>query len=211
MEKIFSPRPIRWGIVGALGWFVLVLVFVVSNNRGTRLGAAPVDRSAGDATRNAGLKAFTDVASVLRSPRCLNCHPAGDVPRQTDAQQPHFPAVARGADGHGLIGMRCNACHQDENQLNGVPGAPHWGLAPRPMAWAGLNDYELAEQLKDPERNGHRTLEQMIDHVSTERLVLWAWIPGGNRPVPPLTHEQFVQRFKDWVAAGAPSPQAHKE
>jgi hypothetical protein len=107
--------------------------------------------------------------------------------------------------------MRCNACHQDENQPNGVPGAPHWGLAPRSMAWSALNDHELAEQLKDPARNGHRTLDQMIEHVSTESLVRWAWQPGGNRAAPPLTQEQFVQRFRDWVAAGAPSPQTPKE
>ena len=95
--------------------------------------------------------------------------------------------------------------------MNGVPGAPHWSLAPRSMAWAGLSEHELAEQLKDPERNGHRTLEQMIEHVSTEPLVLWAWQPGGDRAAPHQTHEQFVQRFKDWVAAGAPSPQTRKE
>ena len=201
----------RWVVVGTLGWFLLVVVIILSNIQGPRLIAAPVDGSAVVAPKDAGLKAFDDVASVLRSPRCLNCHPTGNVPRQTDGRLPHFPAVARGADGHGLIGMRCNACHQNENQLNGVPGARHWSLAPRSMAWAGLNDHDLAEQLKDPERNGHRTLEQMIEHVSTEGLVLWAWIPGGTRTAPPLTHEQFVQRFKDWVAAGAPSPKTNKE
>ena len=79
------------------------------------------------------------------------------------------------------------------------------------MAWAGLDEHELAEQLKDPNRNGHRTLVQMIEHLSSESLVLWAWEPGGGRRTPPLTHDQFVQRFKDWVAAGAPSPQLRKE
>ena len=153
-----------------------------------------------------GLRAFADVVSVLRSPRCINCHPAGEVPRQTDARTPHFPPVARGADNHGATGMRCTTCHQPENQLNGIPGAPGWGVAPRTMAWEGLDDHELAEQLKDPKRNGGRTLAQMIEHVETERLVLWAWQPGANRAPPPLSHEQFVQRFKDWIAAGAPSP-----
>ncbi len=92
--------------------------------------------------------------------------------------------------------------------MNGVPGAPNWSLAPRAMAWEGLNDHALAEQLKDPNRNGHRTLEQMIDHVTHEPLVMWAWAPGGSRTPPPLSHEQFIQRFKDWVAAGAPSPES---
>ena len=78
------------------------------------------------------------------------------------------------------------------------------------MAWAGLDDRALAEQLKDPHRNGHRTLAQMIEHVSTEDLVLWAWQPGIGREQPPLTHAQFVQSFKDWVAAGAPLPEPQK-
>jgi hypothetical protein len=74
------------------------------------------------------------------------------------------------------------------------------------MAWAGLSDHELAEQMKDPNRNGNRTLEQMVEHITKERLVLWAWQPGGRRTLPPMSHDKFVQRFKDWIAAGAPSP-----
>jgi hypothetical protein len=167
---------------------------------------SPLDAAAPPSGSNEGLRAFSDVASVVRSPRCMNCHPSGDIPRQSDQRTPHFPSVSRGEDGHGVIGMRCAACHQPENQVNGIPGAPNWGLAPRSMAWAGLSDHELAEQMKDPNRNGHRTLEQMVEHISTERLVLWAWQPGGGRTLPPLSHEQFVQRFKDWINAGAPSP-----
>jgi len=191
-------------ILGSIGWLVFTIILTLSSGPGAKLVATPANQSE-------GLAAFTDVASVVRSPRCINCHPAGDVPRQTDFQLPHFPAVARGADGHGITGMRCNACHQDVNQASGVPGAPHWGLAPRSMAWVGLDDHELAEQLKDPKRNGNRTLAQMIEHVTSEPLVCWAWQPGGDREAPPLTHEQFIQRFKDWVAAGAPSPQSPKE
>jgi hypothetical protein len=211
MNKFFTTRRNGGRFLGAFGSRVLLATLVFGMERGSRLVAEPVDGRVASENQAVGLRAFADVAAVIRSPRCSNCHPAGDVPRQTDQQQPHFPAVARGPDGHGITGMRCNACHQDANQPNGVPGAPHWSLAPRSMAWAGLGDRELAEQLKDPNRNGHRTLVQMIEHVSTEPLVLWAWEPGGGRLAPPLTHEQFVQRFTDWVAAGAPSPQSRKE
>ena len=204
MKTPFTMHRSRWLAVGGLSWAILATILIIGNERDARLVASPTDQAA-------GLSAFGDVAAVLRSPRCINCHPAGDVPRQTDSQLPHFPAAARGVDGHGVTGMRCYACHQEVNQANGVPGAPHWGLAPRSMAWAGLNDRELAEQLKDPKRNGNRTLAQMIEHVISEPLVCWAWQPGGDREAPPLTHEQFVQRFKDWVAAGAPSPQSKKE
>src|SRR6187549_3070632 len=44
---------------------------------------------------------FTELGKVLTHPRCVNCHPAGDVPRQGDARRLHQPPVARGADGHG--------------------------------------------------------------------------------------------------------------
>jgi hypothetical protein len=180
----------------SVAWAFILAVLVI-----TRAPAAQPAPEDGE-----GLRAFADVARVLRSPRCINCHPAGDVPRQTDFGRPHYPPVARGADGHGVPGMRCTACHQAENQANGIPGTPNWGLAPRSMAWAGLSDHDLAEQLKDPARNGHRTLDQMVEHILSERLVLWAWQPGGNRAPPPINHEQFVQRFRDWIAAGAPSP-----
>jgi hypothetical protein len=74
------------------------------------------------------------------------------------------------------------------------------------MAWEGLSDHELAEQLKDPRRNGGRTLAQIVGHLEHDHLVAWGFRPGGSRTAPPLTHEKFVQRFKDWIAAGAPSP-----
>ncbi len=53
--------------------------------------------------------------------------------------------------------MRCSTCHSDQN-VDLVPGAPHWGLAPLAMAWEGLDDAQLADAIKDPKRNGNRTL-----------------------------------------------------
>lgn len=206
MNSIFNPWSLRLLTIGIATWWVATTAALMAVEK-SGSNVEPKAPSHASATESTGLEAFRDIASVLRSPRCINCHPAGDVPRQTDAQLPHFPVVARGSDNHGETGMRCYACHQENNQINGIPGAPHWGLAPRSMAWAGLNDHELAEQLKDPKRNGNRSLEQMIEHLISEPLVQWAWQPGPTRTVPPLTHEQFVQRFKDWAAAGAPSPQ----
>ena len=45
----------------------------------------------------------------------LNCHPAGDRPRQGDTSRLHQPPVERGADGYGLPAMRCPICHQQAN------------------------------------------------------------------------------------------------
>src|SRR5262245_63183339 len=81
---------------------------------------------------------FREAGKVLQHPRCLNCHPAGDRPTQTDRMTPHRPMVARGADGHGAPGLPCSACHQEANyEESGVPGHPLWHLAPASMAWAG--------------------------------------------------------------------------
>src|SRR5882757_5543885 len=75
---------------------------------------------------------FTELGKVLTHPRCVNCHPASDRPRQGDERRPHQPPVERGADGRGLPAMRCSICHQQANFDPGrVPGDPAWHLAPR--------------------------------------------------------------------------------
>ncbi len=166
------------------------------------VGSAGADPAAGHA-------AFAQVASVLRHPRCLNCHPASDVPRVGDDRRPHAMNVVRGSDGGGVDGMRCSGCHQDHNQpLVGVPGAPHWKLAPLSMGWEGLDDHALAEALKDRARNGGRSLEELHVHVVRDPLVKWGWDPGPDRSPPPLSHEDFSRWFGAWLDAGAPSPPA---
>src|SRR5262252_6776370 len=117
---------------------------------------------------------FTELGKVLTHPRCVNCHPAGDRPRQGDAARPHQPPVWRGADGYGLPAMRCPICHQKANfDPAGVPGNPIWHLAPREMAWEGKTLTEICTQIKDPARNGNRSLEALIEHIGEEPLVSW--------------------------------------
>jgi len=41
---------------------------------------------------------FVEAGKVLQHPRCVNCHPAGDTPHQTDRMRLHRPLVVRGAD-----------------------------------------------------------------------------------------------------------------
>src|SRR5258707_8224552 len=88
------------------------------------------------AARSAAI--FTELGKVLTNPRCTNCHPAGDRPRQGDLSRLHQPPVERGPDGHGSETMRCSICHKNANFDPGrVPGHPEWHLAPREMAWEG--------------------------------------------------------------------------
>lgn len=151
------------------------------------------------------IRAFETVAMVLRHPRCLNCHPAGDVPRQTDARIPHFLGVQRGADDHGLPTQRCSTCHSAEN-VGPVPGAPNWALAPRSMAWEGLDDHALAEALKDRAKNGDKSLDELDHHLAEDKLVGWGWAPGEQRQPVPIPRAEMVRAFRLWVAGGAVSP-----
>jgi hypothetical protein len=160
-----------------------------------------------DAKNSESIRAFAVVASVLTSPRCANCHIPGDSPLQGDRSAPHNMNVKRGPDGRGTPAMRCANCHQNENSstAHAPPGAPNWRLPPpsTPMAWQGLSAGELCRALKDPARNGGRSLPQVIDHFETEQLVLWAWNPGPGRMLPPLSHDQFVATVKQWIETGA--------
>src|SRR5579872_7523082 len=107
-----------------------------------------------DATASAA--AFQQVYRVLTSPRCQNCHPAGDAPLQGEDSHVHLQNVKRGTDGHGAVAMRCDACHQIKN-LPGdhmPPGNPKWAL-PLPelkMVFVGRSPGDLCRQLKDPKQ-----------------------------------------------------------
>jgi hypothetical protein len=150
---------------------------------------------------------FTEAGKVLTSPRCVNCHPAGDRPLQGEAQRLHQPPVTRGDDGFGTVSMRCATCHQARNfDAAGVPGNPHWHLAPREMAWQGKTLGEICAQIKDPARNGGRSLQQILTHMATDTLVGWAWAPGFGRKPAPGTQQELGALIDAWVKSGAACP-----
>ena len=156
-------------------------------------------------TRSAAI--FTELGRVLTHPRCMNCHPAGDRPRQGDVRRLHEPPVARGPDGHGTETMRCDTCHQKANFDPGrVPGHPQWHLAPREMAWEGKTIAEICAQIKDPARNGGRKPEDLIAHIGKDTLVGWAWAPGYGREPAPGTQDEAGALVEAWVKSGAACP-----
>jgi hypothetical protein len=153
--------------------------------------------------------AFEAIVPVLRHPRCMNCHSIGDFPRQGDDRHQHTMQVRRGPDGQGVNSVQCSSCHQDHN-LAGAhmpPGAPDWHLPPpeTPMIWEGLTDAQLCELLKDPKRNGHRSVRQIVEHMSTP-LVVWGWNPGEGRSAIPMKLSEFEARVQDWAGKGAACP-----
>ena len=157
--------------------------------------------------------AFDKMMSVLTHKRCVNCHPAGDRPRQGEDSHYHNFGVQRGDDNHGLPALRCETCHQHENNdFSGVPGAPEWSLAPLSMKWEGLSRVEIAQSMLDPTRNGGRNLEQIVEHLTEHELVLWAWEPGVDasgtpREKPPVPKEEYIKAVKEWAEAGAHIPE----
>jgi hypothetical protein len=154
---------------------------------------------------------FTEAWKVLTHARCVNCHPAGDAPLQRDGA-PHEPPVVRGRTGFGVVGMRCETCHLEENFDPGtVPGAPHWHLAPKKMAWEGLSVGEICQQIKDPERNGGRDLDAIVRHMRDDALVAWGWTPGADREPAPGTHQAFGELIAAWARTGAVCPEASAE
>jgi hypothetical protein len=154
---------------------------------------------------------FVSIVPVLKHPRCLNCHANGDFPRQGDDSHVHTQNVRRGSDGKGKFGQKCSACHQEQNVagLNMPPGAPNWHLPPAnmPMIWEGKTPGEICRQIKDPKQNNGKSLAQIIEHVTADKLVMWGWDPGEGRMLPPMGHDEFARRFQEWAANGAACPQ----
>ena len=161
--------------------------------------------------REKSLQAFGTVLKVIKSPRCINCHPSNDRPRQGDDHHEHLFGVTRGAANHGGLVQKCSTCHQSENNgYTNVPGAPHWGLAPKSMGWVGLSDIEIANALMDKNKNGGRSAADLVAHMSNDSLVLWAWNPGPGRTLPPVPLEQFRNALNEWLANGAHVPEQPK-
>lgn len=154
------------------------------------------------------VNAFKDVYKVLMSPRCMNCHPSGDVPLQGDDSHLHTMLPRRGKDGKGIYAMKCSNCHQPTNLdgLNKPPGHPDWHLPPSnmKMVFQGKTPNQLAKQLVNPKTNGNKNLRRLIEHAD-DGLVKVGWDMGG-RTVPPLSHAEFKKAWITWIEKGAYAP-----
>jgi hypothetical protein len=192
-------------VAGAALLMTILATPAVSQTQSDTLAAPESFAGIADtAARSAAL--FTELGKVLTHPRCVNCHPAGDHPRQGEGR-PHQPPVERGPDGHGHAALRCSMCHQNANFEPGrVPGHPEWHLAPREMAWEGKTLAEICAQIKDPARNGNRSVAELIHHIGQDTLVGWAWAPGFGRRPAPGTQKQAGALVEAWVNTGAACP-----
>jgi hypothetical protein len=191
----------------------LLSVFLFFIALGLVLTLLPTKATGGAFQRNdvRARELFVSIIPVLKHPRCLNCHSTGDFPRQGDFGRIHIQNVRRGPDGKGKFGQKCVACHQEHNVegLNMPPGAPNWHLPPAdmPMIWEGRTPGQICRQIKDPKQNGGKTVAQIVEHVTSDKLVLWGWNPGEGRTPVTMPHDEFARRFQDWARLGAACPQ----
>jgi len=191
-------------LMAALGLPLLTEVYSAEPSA-TLASPESFDGISDTAVRSAAL--FTEAGKVVTSPRCMNCHPAGDRPLQGENQRLHQPPVARGPDGFGTASLRCASCHQSTNyDAAGMPGHPHWHLAPKEMAWQDKTLGEICAQIKDPARNGGRSLQQILTHMATDTLVGWAWAPGFGRKPAPGTQQELGALIEAWIKTGAVCP-----
>jgi alcohol dehydrogenase (cytochrome c) len=165
-----------------------------------------------------------------------------DYPRQGDDRHPHYYTVLRGdrfpfptAENPNVIvypGMgtpyeHCTDCHGTKNDpVTGIPGTtnpnfhpgePFWALAPASMAWESepgvpLTGPQLCTALLDMSKNGKRTPAELLEHITNEPLVKWAFNPGIEqngkpRTTPPIPQAALIQAFEEWIAEGTPCPQ----
>jgi len=156
------------------------------------------------ATVEEGIAAFAEIYKTSQSPRCMNCHPDGDVPLQYDDSQPHTMGIDRFSPN---VGLPCSTCHR-ETGLQDIPylppADPHWGLPLREQAFQNRTLEELCAQLNDVEATNGRDLWDLAEHVEKDHLLTTSWHSG--RTPPPLTHEELIAAFTTWAAAGGPCP-----
>ncbi|MEM8770840.1 MAG: hypothetical protein AAGD92_04225 [Pseudomonadota bacterium] len=163
------------------------------------------------------LTAWSKIYEVFSHPRCANCHvPEDGRPRWSGPSYGlddgewtyHAMNVHGGQSRIGITTLPCTTCHTAENSEtpHGPPGAPVWALPPAEMAWWEKSANEICEQIKDPARNGNRTLADIADHIAHDELVHWGWSPGPGREPAPYSAETVANFVNVWASGGAPCP-----
>ena len=169
----------------------------------------------GSVTQEKGLEHWSKIYEVFSHPRCANCHvdeagvPVWSGPSYGDTPRAHGMNVKAGESRMGLETIPCTTCHTENNGNieHAPPGAHVWKLPPPEMVWYEKTSAEICAQIKDPARNGERTMKDIAEHVANDELVHWGWEPGPGREPAPYSAEITVMDILAWTAAGNPCPQ----
>ncbi len=175
---------------------------------------------AGSVSRDEGLANWQKFYEVASHPRCANCHTgANNRPMWSGPSygktRPHGMNINAGASRIGAESVPCATCHttlsKPDPDANAHPHTPPkvamtWQLAPVEAEWFGKSSSYICNQLKDPERNGDRTIKEVAAHLDHDLILHWAWSPGGNRQPAPYSLQEAMDFLMKWAAAGTPCP-----
>lgn len=157
----------------------------------------------------ASIAAFMEVYKVLKSPRCMNCHPAGEIPLQSD-DKPYPYHVSKKGERRPWI-VRHEMCQLPPTRKFAwrahAPRQPEMGAAAgkHENGFENKMPHELALQVVDYNRNGHKNKEQLLKHAR-DTLVKSGWNMGGGRMPPPLSYAAFLKVWDTWIKTGAYAP-----
>ena len=206
-NKFYSRLPVKAMLI-IMAVVSLITASLAFRDKEDRTGSK-VEDPADKKDSIESVKAFMKVYKVLMSPRCMNCHPAGDAPMQGDDSRVHTMDVVRGPDGKGLYAAKCSNCHQPANVpgLHTPPGNPKWQLPPAnmKMVFQGKSARQLALQIMNYNLNGHKNREQLIEHAR-DTLVKSGWNMGEGRTPPPMDYSAFVSVWDTWIKKGGYAP-----
>jgi len=135
------------------------------------------------ATEAEGLEAWSRIYEVTSHSRCSNCHPGpSDRPMWSGPSygaepRRHGMNIRAGESRIGAETLPCSTCHGAQN--GEVPHSPPgnasgWMLAPVEAHWFGQSSRTICEQLRDPARNGGRTLNEVAQHLGHDLILRWA-------------------------------------
>ena len=171
-----------------------------------RAPACPLTRGA----EKKAVEKFKKLLPVVQHPRCLNCH-GGVNPFVDKRQGGHLGGAIDQSGGFIEQQKTCQECH------SGLPG---WELPPEDFFFVGKDARQLCMQFKkfnpvpkffighmDNDNGkgppftmtafkGDRALNDMAKDISEEETHR----RFANEP-PPISHDEFVTRVKDWVEA----------
>lgn len=199
--------------IGAAQLTALGLVMYASIGLGQST-SGPTSAAGQSSMTAESIRLYTQMYAVLSHPRCVNCHPRDDTPKQGLDQHIHSPPMTRGPQDRGPLGLSCAACHTGANYdvASRVPGAPDWHLAPASMAWEGKSAGELCRLLVDRSKNGNRDLQATVKHLTEDKLVAWGWAPGISvngkpRQAVPVPRTEFNSIVIAWAKSGGACPE----
>src|SRR5690606_29163845 len=74
------------------------------------------------------------------------------------------------------------------------------------MAWIDKSLGEICQQIKDPQRNGGKSMAQLAEHMASDHLVAYGWNPPEHLAPVPGNQALFGELFQAWIDAGARCP-----